>query len=272
MAYSTGNLPADNVSAAFGVGTLFPIWRTAWCTVTSPKKRWFGYRRLHRRILAAQRGWVVGDVEFNKVKSFWIPPIVCLGLFLVFSYSGDRDFLNLRWTFVDILRLAWWRTAGWPIFALFAKVGPFQGLTQAATLKGSWRTMKNRCIEIHDSTIDAISVRDKEVVLHFPRVYIHESTGAPGVVSGSGWVQEALLRIYDAVVTRTFSKFPADLLAGQIVLDDVVLSNIIPIPLEHKGIVELRLESWNDEAALITGSSAELELIGKAKYVEEFRP
>jgi hypothetical protein len=44
------------------------------------------------------------------------------------------------------------------------------------------------------------------------------------------------------------------------------------IPFSHKGIVELRLESWNDEVVLITGSSAELELIGEPKYVEEFRP
>jgi hypothetical protein len=132
--------------------------------------------------------------------------------------------------------------------------------------------MKNRAIEIHDSALDAISVRDGEAMLHFPCVYIHESTGTPGVDAGSGWVQEALLRISDAAVTRSFSKFPADLLDGHIMLGDAVLKNVIPIPLSHKGIVELRLESWNNEAVLITGSCAELELIGDPKYVEEFRP
>ena len=132
--------------------------------------------------------------------------------------------------------------------------------------------MKNRAIEIHDSTLDSISVRDGEAVLHFPCVYIHESMGTPRIEAGSGWVQEALLRISDAAVTRSFSKFPADLLDGHIMLGDVVLSNEIPIPLSHKGIVELRLESWNDEVVSIIGSGAELELIGEPKYVEEFRP
>ena len=132
--------------------------------------------------------------------------------------------------------------------------------------------MTNRAIEIHDSTLDAVSVHDGEAVLHFPRVYIHESTGTPGVDTGSGWVQEALLRISDATVTRSFSKFPADLLDGHITLGDTILRNVLPIPLSHNGIVELRLESWNDEAVLITGSSAELELIGEPRYVEEFRP
>ena len=41
--------------------------------------------------------------------------------------------------------------------------------------------------------------------------------------------------------------------------------------LGYKGTVEIRLESWNDEVLLITGS-AELELIGEPKYVEQFRP
>jgi len=133
--------------------------------------------------------------------------------------------------------------------------------------------MKNRAIEIHDSTLDAISVRDGEAVLHFRRAYIHESEGTPGLDAGSGWVQEARLLIRDAVVTSSFSKFPADLLlGGQITLGNAVLSNVIPIPLNRKEFVELCLESSNDEAVSITGSSAELELIGEPQYVEEFRP
>jgi len=132
--------------------------------------------------------------------------------------------------------------------------------------------MKNRAIEIHDSTLDAVSVRDRQAVLRFSSVYIHESDGKPGVDLGSGWVQEALLRISDAVVKRSFSKFPAELLSGYIKLGSAILSNEIPIPLSHNGSVELRLESWNDEFVLINGSSADLKLIGEPKYIEEFRP
>jgi hypothetical protein len=132
--------------------------------------------------------------------------------------------------------------------------------------------MKNRAIEIHDSTLVEISVRDGQAVLRFSSAYIHESDGTPGVDAGSGWLQEALLRVGDAAVKRSFSKLPAGLLDGYIKLGDVVLSNLIPVPLNHIGVIELRLESWSDEAALIAGSSADLELIGEPKYVEEFRP
>jgi hypothetical protein len=132
--------------------------------------------------------------------------------------------------------------------------------------------MKNRCIEIHDSKLDAISIQGGDAVLHFPKVYIHESAGTPAVDAGSGWVQEAVLRIGGAAVKRSFSKFPADLLNGYIKISESLLKNAIPIPLNHNGIVELRLETWNDEVVLISGGSVQLELIGEPRYVEEFHP
>jgi hypothetical protein len=132
--------------------------------------------------------------------------------------------------------------------------------------------MQNRAIEIHDSTLDAASVRDGQAVLHFPKVYIHQSAGVPGVDPGSEWVQEAVLRISEAVVKGSFSKVPTDLLDGYIKLGDVVIRNVIAVPLHYQGIVEIRLESWNDEAVLVAGGSADLELIGEPKYVQEFRP
>ena len=61
--------------------------------------------------------------NLDKVKSFWLPPIVCLGLFLVFSYSGDREFLKVRWTFANLLRLAWWRTVTFVVSLLMVATG-----------------------------------------------------------------------------------------------------------------------------------------------------
>jgi len=148
----------------------------------------------------------------------------------------------------------------------------YQDFANSGSITSADTTMKNRLIEIHDSKLDAVSIQGGEAVLHFPKVYIHESVGRPGIDAGSGWVQEALIRISDATVKRSFSKFPADLLDGYIKIGESLLQNEIPIPLSHNGIVELRLESWNDEVVLIAGSNAELELIGEPKYVEEFRP
>jgi hypothetical protein len=84
-------------------------------------------------------------------------------------------------------------------------------------------------------------------------------------------VQKALLRIRQGVIKGSFSEFPRDLLDGPLKLGVLLLSNEIPIPLNYTGDVELRLESWG-EIVVVTGASAELDLIGEPEYVEEFRP
>lgn len=131
--------------------------------------------------------------------------------------------------------------------------------------------MPNRVIEIHDSVLDGISVLDGHANLNFRAVYIHQSDGKPGIDAGTGWVQKARLQIKEALIEGSFSEIPSDLHDGHIKLGESVLDNEIPIPLTFNGDVELRLESWSD-VVLIKGRSAELELIGEPKYVEEFRP
>ena len=134
--------------------------------------------------------------------------------------------------------------------------------------------MPNRAIEIHDSILSAVSFFEHKVQLHFSPAYIHHSEGVPLRDPGSGWVQEATLRIYDAKVEGTFSEFPVDLNGGRIQIGQNILENEIPVPLHHSGTVELQLQAkWQAEGIVIfSGYGAELELIGEPKYVEEFRP
>jgi hypothetical protein len=131
--------------------------------------------------------------------------------------------------------------------------------------------MPNSAIEIHDSILDGISIVDKNAVLNFSRVYIHQSAGRPLVDAGSVWVQRAQLLIRDAVIDGSFSDWPRDLLDGYIRLSGSVLDNEIPIPLSHRGEVELRLGS-RGEIVTITGKAARLDLVGERGYVEEFEP
>ena len=134
--------------------------------------------------------------------------------------------------------------------------------------------MLNRAIEIHDSVLAAVSFSQGEARLHFSSVYIHKSDGAPLRDAGSGWVQEAVLRIHDATVEGAFSEFPVDLSDGQTRIGQDILDNEIPVPLLHKGEFKLRLQAVRQGQAVVsfTGTGAELELLGEPKYVEEFRP
>jgi hypothetical protein len=134
--------------------------------------------------------------------------------------------------------------------------------------------MPNRAIEIHDSVLASVSFSQGEAQLHFSSVYVHESEGVPGRDPGSGWVQEAILRISDAKVEGAFSEFPVDLSDGQIQMENKFLDNEIPVPLRHRGAFELRLRAMRQEQGVVRfrGSGAELELLGEPEYVEEFRP
>jgi hypothetical protein len=139
--------------------------------------------------------------------------------------------------------------------------------------------MQNRVIEIHDSALDQVTLEHNVAVLHFPQVYIHSSEGQPGIDAGTGWTQEAVLRIGNARIEGTFSiesreaygGYAHDLSGGALTIDGSVFDNLIPIPLDVNGEIELTLQCWSD-VVRVHGSSAKLELIGTAEYVEEFHP
>ena len=138
--------------------------------------------------------------------------------------------------------------------------------------------MPNRVIEIHDSALDRIVMENGTALIHFPSVYIHQSEGRLFEDAGTGWTQEAMLRITDAQIEGTFS-VALEVWGGDIVylydgslrIGEVLSDNLIPIPLRITADVELTLESCGEKVQ-VRGTSADLELIGEAKVVENYKP
>jgi len=126
--------------------------------------------------------------------------------------------------------------------------------------------MLNREIEIHDSVLDSLCMEGSQAVLCFSHVYIHQGRGTN---VHTGWTQVAIIRIDNAVIGSSFTEWPRDLSDGYLKVDANVM-DLIPIPLDQGGKVELRLESWN-EVVFVSGTHIRLELIGEAKYVEKIR-
>ena len=137
--------------------------------------------------------------------------------------------------------------------------------------------MQNRAIEIHDSALDHIALENGVAVLHFPKAYIHSSEGRPAIEAGTGWTQEAVIRIENAHIHGEFSKESREayggyahyLSHGSLRINGSISSNLIPIPLDVQGDIELLLECWGD-VVRVQGTSARVELIGTAEYVEEY--
>lgn len=82
--------------------------------VEAKKDVWPRYRLLTRFVLAITVGawWATWDFYGHAIGEsllFWILPIIGLGAFLFLAYSTDAVIFNLKWTFLDVLRLTWWR-------------------------------------------------------------------------------------------------------------------------------------------------------------------
>ena len=131
--------------------------------------------------------------------------------------------------------------------------------------------MANRAVEIHDSVLNEISIHDHCVILDFSSIYLHQSSGRPGIDAGPGFVQKAMIRISDGVVDGSFADLPCDLADGDLKLGESFLSNLIPLTLNFVGGVELRIVS-RSSTILVKGNSIDLELFGEPRYLEEFRP
>jgi len=54
---------------------------------------------------------------------FWLLPVASLGVFLVTCYVVDRTVLKQRWSFVALLRRAWWRLVSFVISLLMVASG-----------------------------------------------------------------------------------------------------------------------------------------------------
>ncbi len=137
--------------------------------------------------------------------------------------------------------------------------------------------MENRAIEIHDSAVDQIGLETGVAVLHFPEVYIHSSEGRPAIDAGTGWAQEAVIRVANAQIEGEFSQESRDayggfahyLSGGSLRINTSVSDNLIPLPMDMQGDIELTLECWGN-VVRVHGDSVRVELIGSAKYVEEY--
>src|SRR6476659_4651676 len=107
--------------------------------------------------------------------------------------------------------------------------------------------MQSRAIEIHDSALDEITLEGDVAVLHFPQVYIHSSEGRPAIDAGTGWTQEAVIRIENARIDGKFCPESREayggyahyLYDGSLTINGSVSSNLIPIPLDVKGEIDL---------------------------------
>lgn len=129
----------------------------------------------------------------------------------------------------------------------------------------------NTIIELHDSKIAEITRKDDCVVLSFLPAYLHKSEGRPGFDSGTGWTQAAKLIFANASVSGNFPELPCTTMGGNLVIGGQLYDNEVPVPLDVAAAIELRLICDAVHEILVTGHGVRLELLGEARYIEEFK-
>lgn len=130
----------------------------------------------------------------------------------------------------------------------------------------------NTSIEIHDSRAAEIYREGDSVSVLLAPAYLHRSMGRPGIDSGTGWTQDARLVFGSGSVSGVVPELPCDIMNGELSLSGGRYTNEIPVPLQAAGSVELHLVFCPGCDVFITGTTVRLELLGEARYVEEFDP
>ncbi len=130
----------------------------------------------------------------------------------------------------------------------------------------------NRAIEFHDSELAAVSRVGTSVVLSFSAVYVHESTGVPGVDAGVGWFQPATFTIAHGEIASD-AQLPADVSDGVIRIAGTLHQNHLPATAGTlDGPIELSLLFSTSETLLVSGAAITIELSGQSDPVEKFPP
>ena len=135
----------------------------------------------------------------------------------------------------------------------------------------SGRMEPNAAVEIHDSSLERIETRGRDVVATI-RAYVHRSAGRPGIDAGTGWIQPVRLEFPKATATGSIDAIPMELLGGRLVLSGGTFDNLIPMPVMHVGTSRLELESWNDARIVIEGDGVSGAFAGPPEYVEDIDP
>ena len=128
----------------------------------------------------------------------------------------------------------------------------------------------NRAIELYDSTLTSLVKEGQRVVVDLQPAYIHRSTGTPGVDPGGGWAQDVILVVEQATIDGSVPDLPCDLWEGSLRVGHQTIENIIPLPLDYRGDVQLMLVTQTDSGVIVRGSAISATPIGEPKFIEEF--
>jgi hypothetical protein len=131
----------------------------------------------------------------------------------------------------------------------------------------------NEAIELHDSVLEAVDQRNDTVVVTLMPAVFHKSEGKPGVDAGSTFIQDLMIEFYEAEYHGTVGELPADILHGDFEAGETLSPNMIRLPWDTRGAVQLTLYLHPDYRRLsITGKHMAVRRISEPECEGSFPP
>ena len=122
-------------------------------------------------------------------------------------------------------------------------------------------------IEFHDSTLKAVTQVEDGIEMGLD-AYVHCWSQADGVWLGAGWIKPVKIVMANAQ-TLPSVRLPADIFDGFLTMSGGRLDNLVPLPFDVSGQIELSLNLARAQVIHIVGSAIGLEVIGEGRYVED---
>ena len=131
--------------------------------------------------------------------------------------------------------------------------------------------MDTSSIELPSCEIEYICLEDGLLKIHFSRAYIIKTM--TGSVERTRWWQAGDLIIEGVRVEGEIPEGPLVCAGGDVGENVYTYRDMIPVPLESRGVVRCDLGFEGRENRLVaTGDSIRLELLDVPNYIEHLRP
>jgi len=123
-------------------------------------------------------------------------------------------------------------------------------------------------IELHDSNLSDCKFYEGMLVIELRPAYIHKWEMLNGKWIGTGWVQDAKMRIDNASVSGKMPTVPVEISDGMISSGGSIFTNLISVPFNMNGPCRLKLQLVSGDVLEVSGRAINIEMQGEATFVE----
>ena len=130
---------------------------------------------------------------------------------------------------------------------------------------------EKQCMELHDSTFAKCYFKDGVLHIRLNKAIIHSSDNRPAIDAGKVYTQDFEFMIHHCIEKEISALTDVPIQDGSISVNDLKFKNIIPLPFQKKGAVEIELLlAGSDEKISVTGMSIAIIPTGEMTYLEDW--